>query len=62
MFKKFFDTLALNSSLKIKKEALTTLSADIDLCLEMMEHPVKKQAAIKELLKDMKKVCDNANK
>lgn len=62
MFKKFFDTIALNAKLKIKKEALTTLSADIDLVLEMMEHPVKRQSAIIEMLKDMKTVCTNANK
>ena len=47
---------------KIQKEALNTLSADIDMLVELMEHPVKKQNTIKALLADMKKVTKDALK
>lgn len=62
MFKKFFDTIKLNAQVKIQKEALNTLSADIDMLVELMEHPVKKQNTIKALLADMKKVTKDALK
>lgn len=62
MFKKFFDTVKLNVQVKIQKEALNTLSADIDMLVELMEHPVKKQNTIKALLADMKKVTKDALK
>lgn len=62
MFKKFFDTVKLNAQVKIQKEALNTLSADIDMLVELMEHPVKKQNTIKALLADMKKVTKDALK
>ena len=62
MFKKFFDTVKLNAQVKIQKEALNTLSADIDMLVELMEHPVKKQNTIKALLAVMKKVTTDALK
>lgn len=62
MFKKFFDTVKLNAQVKIQREALNTLSADIDMLVELMEHPVKKQNTIKALLADMKKVTKDALK
>ena len=62
MFKKFFDSVKLNAQVKIQKEALNTLSADIDMLVELMEHPVKKQNTIKALLADMKKVTKDALK
>ena len=43
---------------KVMSEVLKTLKTDIDLCQELMEHPLKKQTAIKELLKEMKDTCE----
>ena len=38
-------------------EALNTIATSSELCLELMEHPMKRQDNIKELLKDINKTC-----
>lgn len=60
MFKKFFDTIKLNSNIKVKNEALNTLRTDINLCIELMEHPWKKEKTIKTLLNQMRETCNKA--
>ena len=57
MFKKFFDTVKLNAQVKVMREALNTIATSSELCLELMEHPMKRQDNIKELLKDINKTC-----
>lgn len=58
MFKKFFDVIKLNAQIKVMREALNTIATSSELCLELMEHPMKRQDNIKELLKDI----NNASK
>ena len=60
MFKKFFDTVALNATLKKQKEAIKTVKADVELSLELMEHPVKAQKQIKTTLNNLKDICEKA--
>lgn len=60
MFKKFFDTVALNATLKKQKEAIKTVKADVELLLELMEHPVKSQKQIKTTLNNLKDICEKA--
>jgi hypothetical protein len=62
MIKKLFDTVKLNIQLKIKTEALKTINADLDMLLELVEHPLKKQNTIKSLLKDMKTIVSKSLK
>lgn len=58
MFKKFFDSVGLLSQIKKQKEALKTVNADVDLLLELMEHPIKSQKQIREILSDLKTICE----
>lgn len=58
MFKKFFDCLALNAQIKKQNEALKTISADVELLKELMEHPVKSQKQIKEILTSIGIICE----
>ncbi len=62
MFKKFFDTVKLNQQVKIMEEALKTACTNIDLCMELMEHPLKRQDNIKALLNDTKVACQKCIK
>lgn len=57
MLKKLFDFAKLQRENKIIKEKLKTIKVDIDSLIELMEHPVKRQRAILELLNDMKELC-----
>ena len=59
MFKKFFDTVKLNAQVKVMREALNTIATSSELCLELMEHPMKRQDNIKELLKDINKLAQD---
>lgn len=60
MFKKFFDCVALNAKIKKQKEAIKTVKADVELLLELMEHPVKSQKQIKTTLNNLKDICEKA--
>ena len=60
MFKKFFDCSALNAKIKKQNEAIKTVKADVELLLELMEHPVKSQKQIKTTLGNLKDICEKA--
>ena len=60
MFKKFFDCIALNAKIKKQNEAIKTVKADVELLLELMEHPVKSQKQIKTTLGNLKDICEKA--
>lgn len=60
MFKKFFDCVALNAKIKKQNEAIKTVKADVELLLELMEHPVKSQKQIKTTLNNLKDICEKA--
>lgn len=55
-FKKFFDTVKLHHHLKIAQEAIKTAKTNAEVCLELMEHPIKSQKQIKNLLQEIMKV------
>lgn len=55
-FKKFFDTVKLHHDLKIAQEAIKTAKTNAEVCLELMEHPIKSQKQIKNLLQEIMKV------
>lgn len=56
MFKKFFDTVKLHHDLKVAQEAIKTAKTNAEVCLELMEHPIKSQKQIKNLLTDITKI------
>lgn len=58
MLDKLLNFAKMSTKNKVMSEVLKTLKTDIDLCQELMEHPLKKQTAIKELLKEMKDICE----
>lgn len=60
MFKKFFDCVALNAKIKKQNEAIKTVKADVELLLELMEHPVKSQKQIRTTLDNLAKICEKA--
>lgn len=56
MFKKFFDTVKLHHDLKVAQEAIKTAKTNAEVCLELMEHPIKSQKQIKNLLQEITKI------
>lgn len=58
MFKKFFDVVNLNLKVKRFTEAMKTIKVTIELLEETLEHPIKSQKAMKQLVKDLKGICD----
>lgn len=53
MFKNFFDAIKLHQQIKVLKESVKTAKVNAEVCLELMEHPIKSQKQIKNLLKEI---------
>lgn len=50
MFKKFFDVIRLHKEIKELKEFINLAKTNSEVCLQLMEHPIKSQKQIKNLL------------